>query len=183
MKKVTKLWKDDLKKQEVRRRKEEEAAKQRAAVVEEAAKVIISEDSSLPPATLVKIKDGEAHRGERIKVKGWVHRLRRQGKNMMFIVLRDGTGFLQCVLVDRLCQTLEAVSLTTESTVCLYGSLLQVPEGKQAPGGHELQVDYWTVIGSAPAGGTDAELNKEANPDVQLDKRHLLIRGENASKV
>ncbi|KAF2357794.1 Aminoacyl-tRNA synthetase class II (D/K/N) [Trinorchestia longiramus] len=131
LKKVTKLWKDDLKKQEVRRRKEEEAAKQRAAVVEEAAKVTISEDSSLPPATLVKIKDGEAHRGERIKVKGWVHRLRRQGKNMMFIVLRDGTGFLQCVLLDRLCQTLEAVSLTTESTVCLYGSLLQVPEGKQ----------------------------------------------------
>ncbi|XP_018019674.1 asparagine--tRNA ligase, cytoplasmic isoform X2 [Hyalella azteca] len=183
LKKITKLWKDDLKKQEARRRKEEEDAKQRAGALEEAAKVTICEDISLPPAKLIKIRDGESQRGLRVKVKGWIHRLRRQGKNMMFVVLRDGTGFLQCVLLDKLCQTTEAVTLTTESTVCLYGALLEVPAGKQAPGGHELQVDFWELIGAAPAGGTEAEINKEANPDVQLDKRHLLIRGENASKV
>ena len=102
---------------------------------------------------------------------------------MMFIVLRDGTGMLQCVLTDLLCQTVDAITLSTEASVCLYGSLLQVPEGKTAPGGHELQVDYWELISSSPAGGADAEINKEAHPDVQLDKRHLLIRGENSSKV
>jgi len=47
----------------------------------------------------------------------------------------------------------------------------------------ELKVDYWEVIGFSPAGGADAILNEEAHPDVQLDQRHIMIRGENTCKV
>lgn len=36
-------------------------------------------------------------RSQRIRVFGWVHRLRDQ-KGIIFLVLRDGTGYLQCVL-------------------------------------------------------------------------------------
>lgn len=48
-----------------------------------------------------------ANRNERVKVFGWIHRLRRQGKNLMFLVLRDGSGFLQCVLSDQLVSDFE----------------------------------------------------------------------------
>uniref|UniRef100_A0A8C5NCR5 Aminoacyl-transfer RNA synthetases class-II family profile domain-containing protein n=1 Tax=Gouania willdenowi TaxID=441366 RepID=A0A8C5NCR5_GOUWI len=151
--------------------------------LEEAKKIIIVMDPNLPEPETVKIHKLEPKRGQRVKVFGWVHRLRRQGKNLMFIVLRDGTGFLQCVLSDQLCQCYNGLVLSTESTVALYGTLTAVPEGKQAPGGHELHCDFWELIGLAPAGGADNLLNEESDVDVQLNNRHMMIRGENVSKI
>lgn len=56
-------------------------------------------------------------------------------------------------------QTYDAITLTLESSVTIYGVITKLPEGKTAPGGHELQADYWEIIGKAP-GGDDAITNK-----------------------
>lgn len=180
LKKIQKIFVRDSYKSE---KPSTQGEKNESEILEEAKNIIIQEDKSLPKAQLIKISSSTQKRGSRVKIFGWVHRLRKQGKSLMFITLRDGTGFLQCVLNDKLCQTYNALILSTESAVAFYGVIKELPEGKSAPGGHEMQVDYWELIGLAPPGGADNILNEEALPDVQLDNRHIMIRGENTSKV
>ena len=123
--------------------------------------------------------------GARLAVQGWVHRFRQQGKDLMFIILRDGTGYLQAVLTGRLCHTLEALQMTLESTVLLEGIVKKVPEGNSAPGNLELHVDYWELIAAA-AGGDEAITNKlteESGAEILYNQRHLAIRGETLSAV
>ncbi|XP_077138659.1 asparagine--tRNA ligase, cytoplasmic isoform X1 [Ranitomeya variabilis] len=183
LKNVKKLWNREQLKNEAKEKKEAEDNLRREKNLEEAKKIVIEVDPNLPEPVTAKIRELEAYRGQRVKVFGWVHRLRRQGKTLMFIVLRDGTGYLQCVLSEKLCQCYNGLVLSTESTVAVYGTLDLVPEGKQAPGGHELSCDYWELIGLAPAGGADNLINEESDVDVQLNNRHMMIRGENMSKI
>ena len=183
IKKVTKLWAQETRKAAEKAKRDSEALEAQKKRAEEAKKITIEEDPSLPAAERLKIRALGGARGKRVQVFGWVHRLRRQGKALMFLTLRDGSGFLQCVMNGDMCQTYDAIMLSTEATVRVCGTLQEVPEGKTAPGGHELVVDYWSLIGSAPPGGADAILNEESHPDVQLDNRHILIRGETTAKV
>lgn len=183
LKNVKKLWTREHMKNEAKEKKQAEDNQRREKNLEEAKRIVVQNDPTLPEAVAAKIRDLEAHRGQRVKVFGWVHRMRRQGKTLMFIVLRDGTGYLQCLLSDKLCQCYNGLVLSTESTVAVYGTLNLVPEGKQAPGGHELTCDYWELIGLAPAGGADNLINEESDVDVQLNNRHMMLRGENMSKI
>ena len=48
----------------------------------------------------------------------------------------------------------------------------------QAPEGHELAADYWELVGSSPAGGAENLVNEESHIDVQLDQRHMMLRGD-----
>ncbi|CAA7260414.1 unnamed protein product [Cyclocybe aegerita] len=164
--------------------KQGEEKEKREKLLEESKKIILEEDSSLPAATRAKISHLTNLRSKRVRVFGWVHRLRDQ-KGIIFVVLRDGTGYLQAVFSGRVAQTYDALTLTLESSIEFTGTLQEVPEGKTAPGGHELVVDYWRVLGAAP-GADDAftnRLNEKSDPSIQADLRHLVLRGETASSV
>lgn len=102
LKKIKKIWARENSKNVEKAKKESEDGERREKNLEDAKKIIIKQDQSLPEPKQIKIKDSTVHRNERVKVFGWVHRLRKQGKSMMFIVLRDGTGFLQSLLSDDL---------------------------------------------------------------------------------
>ncbi|KAJ7189558.1 hypothetical protein GGX14DRAFT_609017 [Mycena pura] len=177
------LEKKRKKAEEIERAEAEEKEK-RQLVLEQSKKIVLVEDATLPKAVKAKIVQLEPLRSQRIKVFGWLHRLRVQ-KGLIFIVLRDGTGYLQALLSGIATQTYEALTLSLESSVELTGTLQAVPEGKTAPGGHELIVDYWRLVGDSP-GGDDAfttRLNEHSDPSIQADLRHLVLRGETASSV
>lgn len=184
VKKIRKIWVREQYKESEKgakgQQKKEDDEEAKAKNLEDSKKVIIQMDASLPQAKSIKIGKVKEHYGQRVKLSGWVHRLRRHGKSLMFIVLRDGTGFIQCVLANQLCATYDALTLQTEGTVYLWGTIH--PEEK-APEGHELKVDYWELVGNAPPGGIDHVLNVESGVDVQLDQRHLMLRGETLAKI
>ena len=46
---------------------------------------------------MVYIEDIAGHAGQTVTLKGWLHNRRSSGK-IHFLTLRDGTGFLQCVM-------------------------------------------------------------------------------------
>ncbi|VDQ17376.1 unnamed protein product, partial [Trichobilharzia regenti] len=59
-------------------------------------------DTTLPKAQQCKIRELQTLYDKRVHVYGWVHRINRQSRTLMLIVLRDGTGFLQCVFANNL---------------------------------------------------------------------------------
>ncbi len=118
------------------------------------------------------IIDLAQHLGEEITLKGWVRTIRHSGK-LLFIVLRDGTGEVQCVafqpdLGEAAFDT--AKRLTMESSLIVTGTAK--PHQKQT-GQFEVAVKSIQPVQIAeeyPIG------KKEHGPDFLLSNRHLWIR-------
>ena len=123
----------------------------------------------------VRIAELSPHAGKTVVVKGWVTHLRSSGK-VAFVVMRDGSGILQCVLVKGSisAEAWEQFSqLTQETTIEVTG---EVRPDKRAPGGFELGVSDLVIRGSSPI---DYPIQpKEHGIDFLLDHRHLWLRSE-----
>lgn len=175
-------------------RSKEEA--DRKKVLDEAKKIVLEEDKSLPQPLKIKLDDtdpekiklgnGSDVKGTRVRVFGRVHRERRQ-KEVMFITLRDGYGFMQVIFTGPLAKTYDALTLTRETSIEILGELREVPAGAHAPNNRELHADFYKIHpGWKAAGGDDAITNrvsKDTEHATLLDLRHLTLRGETASKV
>src|SRR5271166_6051649 len=89
---------------------------------------------------IIKIANAHAHAGERVTIQGWLYNLRKSGK-IVFPVIRDGSGMLQCVAVKA--NLPEAVfeslkNLTQESSLTVTGT---IRAEARAHGGFELDVE------------------------------------------
>jgi asparaginyl-tRNA synthetase len=107
-----------------------------------------------------------------VTVRGWVQTTRGHGK-VAFAVLRDGSGIVQCVFVQKQVspETWDAFGrLTLETSVALTGT---VRADDRAPGGYELTVTDLAIIGPSD----DYPIQpKEHGVDFLLDHRHLWLR-------
>jgi asparaginyl-tRNA synthetase len=118
-----------------------------------------------------KLKD---HVGEEVTLRGWLFNKRSSGK-VRFVILRDGTGYVQCVFFKGNV-TQEAFEyadkLGQESSIEVKGKVKEEP---RAPGGYELDGTDLKVIHEA----SDYPITpKEHGIEFLLDKRHLWLRSK-----
>jgi asparaginyl-tRNA synthetase len=121
---------------------------------------------------MVQISELGGHVGETVTLRGWVETTRSHGK-VAFVVLRDGTGTAQCVLVKKRVEesTWDLLeTLTQESTVVITG---EVRADDRAPGGYELGITEMSLVALADEYPIQP---KEHGVDFLLDHRHLWLR-------
>ena len=121
---------------------------------------------------LVDINKLGDHASAVVTLQGWVETTRGHGK-VAFVVARDGTGTVQCVLVRDSVDgaTWELYeSLNQEALVSIKG---KVKEDVRAPGGYEIEIHGLELIATAD----DYPIQrKEHGVDFLLDHRHLWLR-------
>ncbi len=93
----------------------------------------------------VFVRDITDHVGSEIFVQGFVDTVRDQNK-IAFVILRDFTGTVQCVLLKEIPDFDRARKISEESVVEIHGL---VKEEKQAPGGVEIEVREFVVLSQA----------------------------------
>ena len=123
-------------------------------------------------------KIGE-HDGQNVTIKGWLHNRRSSGK-IHFLVVRDGTGFLQVVMGKRDVDEAtfqKADHLSQESAIIVTGTVKAEP---RATGGYEMVANGLEVVNEAH----DYPITpKEHGVDYLMDRRHLWIRAERQTAI
>jgi asparaginyl-tRNA synthetase len=125
------------------------------------------------------IHDISTHVGQQVTLRGWLHNRRSSGK-IHFLIVRDGTGFIQAVM-SKAAVGDEAFSradhLAQETSLSVTGT---VRADARAKGGFEIDVAGVEVHGEAH----DYPITpKEHGVDFLLDRRHLWIRAERQTAI
>ncbi len=128
----------------------------------------------MPP--IIRGEEIAKYSGQEVTVQGWVYSRTDKGK-LVFLLVRDGSGFVQCVafkgdlpeaLFDQLTR------LPQESSVIISGVVREDKRAPGIPGGYESSVKEIKIVQTAAEDYPMAL--KEHGVDFALDNRHLWIR-------
>ncbi len=125
------------------------------------------------------IEDVAQYEGREITISGWLHHRRGSGK-IQFLIVRDGTGFIQAVMsIAEVGEEMfaRARHLGQETSISITGT---VRADARAKGGYEIDVSSFQVHGESH----DYPITpKEHGVDYLLDRRHLWIRSERQTAI
>ena len=126
-------------------------------------------------AEVVRIENIARYVGQEVTLQGWLYNRTDKGK-LQFLQVRDGTGFIQCVVFKKDVPEevfAAAARLTQESSLIVTGVVRQDPRAPGVPPGYELSVTDLKVVQIADEYPIQP---KEHGVDFLLDHRHLWIR-------
>jgi asparaginyl-tRNA synthetase len=112
-----------------------------------------------------------------VNLRGWVYRERKSNK-FIFIVLRDETDIIQCVIAKNKTPKVfgAAEKLTIESSLKISG---KIKEDDRAPTGYEVAVNEIEILQVAEP----FPITEHQSPELLYDNRHLWLRSRQLNAI
>ena len=129
---------------------------------------------------VVNIKDLDQFENQEVELRGWVYNIRSIGK-IWFVILRDGTGLLQGVVVKGEASNetfLLEHELNQEDSIIINGTVRKEP---RSVGGYELGVKEIKVVNHVTEEFPISP--KEHGADFLMSNRHLWLRSKRQNSI
>ncbi|MCG2719892.1 MAG: asparagine--tRNA ligase [Nanoarchaeota archaeon] len=127
---------------------------------------------------MISIQEALDKREGKVKLHGWVYR-ERKSKQIVFIVLRDSSNIVQCIVKKDIVSEAEwniAEKILIESAVEIEG---EIKEDSRAPTGFEVNVKKLNLISMAEP----FPINKDQSTEFLADNRHLWLRSRKMTAI
>lgn len=126
----------------------------------------------------LSIKDAINKGSGFVALRGWCYR-ERESKTLKFIVIRDSTGILQCIVDKEKVPKKaweDALAIQIEASLILEGDIRKEP---RAPSGYEVLVKDIRIIGKSE----NFPITKDQSIESLADKRHLWLRSRRMTAI
>ena len=128
----------------------------------------------MPP--VIRVEHVAEYENQEVTIRGWVYNRTHKGK-LVFLLVRDGYGFVQCVAFKNDIDAElfnQLVHIPQESSIIVTGVIRADKRAPGIPGGYELGITQFQIIQAAVDDYPMAL--KEHGVDFAMDNRHFWIR-------